>query len=599
MAEALPELYYEALIEFTGPEAASLWEVLTFGQTKEELRPFNLGPNSGHMALIYLAWHWDLPLITVNYDQMLELAARKMGLHPIICHYKAPRGYVIASKQRKEISIWKVHGSVDDIDSIRTTLYDISSLDASLLDKIRQLFESYKSCLIGYSGCDIDLFPNIADFKFPSPAFWLGPSFPTSNNQHRIYQRPDKFVMVKATSTKFAHLLVDHIPEDGPWKEALKKTVEAERRLGEKKAEQIREKLMEKLSELGIQHGCWVMKKLPRDSPDRLLIHGLALANISESERCLKASLSYLDRFLEYPDIEPWKACRALIIQAHSLHELSCFIESEKCARKAFQIAVRNGLREEQGHALASIDAALRGQHLPRLGYHDVRHLKRVKAWQTLIRMIMDSIRIRFYCPHQLDEQATASQIRARWAYLGHLSRVAAIIQGGMSLLASRLPVLGTLLTTLIRRIFLAWWHYFEEKSKRNGYAVGVAIAHRHIKRLSSAIWDDKYIPSMDFYSLMSASEQILFAYDEAEALLQKGENELAREKFKSCLAHARKAGNKVVMLKALIGLYRCGEAVDIDEVEKTLASIQGDAYRKIEAELLHTLLKANEASEF
>ena len=34
IASALPELYYEALTEFTSPRAALLWKVLIFGQTQ-------------------------------------------------------------------------------------------------------------------------------------------------------------------------------------------------------------------------------------------------------------------------------------------------------------------------------------------------------------------------------------------------------------------------------------------------------------------------------------------------------------------------------------------------------------------------------------
>jgi len=123
---------------------------------------------------------------------------------------------------------------------------------------------------------------------------------------------------------------------------------------------------------------------------------------------------------------------------------------------------------------------------------------------------------------------------------------------------------------------------------------VGVAIANRHIKRLHSAISGEEFVPAMDFYSLMSASEEALFAYDLGESFLQREGSESARAEFEHCLSLARKAGNKVVMLKAFIGLYRSGGTVNVDEVKKALASIQGDAYRAIEAEVLRALIKAD-----
>lgn len=180
LVNSLPELYYESIIDIVEPESSSpetkrIWEVLKFGQTREELEEYDLGPNLGHIILVYLAWRNNLPLITVNYDLMFELAAKKIGLEPKPCYPGKSGGFERASS-KKEVSIWKLHGSVENIDSIRTSLYTITRADRSIIEQLRRLFEKHRSCLVGYSGRDIDIFPFIVSFDLP-PSFWLAPNF--------------------------------------------------------------------------------------------------------------------------------------------------------------------------------------------------------------------------------------------------------------------------------------------------------------------------------------------------------------------------------------------------------------------------------------
>ena len=581
VSNALPELYYEALIEFVGADAASLWQLLRLGQTEPELAKYKLGPNSAHLVLVYLAWCWRLPVLTTNFDTMLESAAQMLGLVPVTC-YDAGAHHFRAALQENEVAIWKLHGTVADTKSIHTTLYTITQLHRDLFAKLRQLFEEHRACLIGYSGRDIDLFPKILGFSFPVPAFWIDPSFGPEHLVHFIHaipETPEKFSAIQANGAALASGVLARIDgDDKPLQilRALVKELELIQGSDPVKRYDIAKK---QYLELARDYAHRILDPiLSVDSPERWLIHGLALASVGRNA----AALPYLQLYISHPQAKPQKICRALIVQAYSFHVLSRYQDSEDSARRAADMASTCGLRDEYGHALASIDSALLQQHLPRLGYRDRRSATQLIAWKMLLRMVYDMIRIRSNVLSSLNNQSTSAQIRARWAYLGHVARTAAFTQSIIAAPFSRTPILGG----LSKHFFYQWWNYFQRISERDGYAVGIASALRYIDRLKSS--DSQNVSAANLYSLISGyTEQALIAFDRGNYLLQTDNRFLARKEFEEALHYARLDGNLSVILKAYIGLKRSGVVVNTDEVKSTLRGIQGEAYRRLEDDLM------------
>jgi len=575
ISETQPELYYQALVEIAGKKAVEMWSLLMLDQIRPGLR--ELGPAIGHLALVYLAWKRGLPIITTNYDIRLEQAARKLGLDPIVSH--PGTGYRTVGKGSKKVAIWKVRGSVDIPSSIGTTLYNITHLDEVLMNKLQQLFENHCSCFIGYSGRDLDFFPNIVEFQFRDRPFWVDPSFEAD---HRIHLCPDKFLAVKTDSTKFAHS-VFYIAEDDPCGTAFKEAVEADRRLADDEKESKRARAKERLLQLGQQYLNQLFAEiLPQSNPDRLLLHALSLASIGENNRALR----YIDGYLA-SNPEPAKACRALVIKAYSLRELSRFRESENTAIEALRIAKSYKLRAERGLALAARDSALYMQQLLPLGLRDERYFRRWRSWKVLLTMFWDRIPIRFSFSSRLSRELNPAHLRARWAYLGHEIRITRVEQKAVLRIVRHLR-----LDLLAYKFFLRRWRRIESKCRKAGYPTGIGNVRRYLEDFPRQLVKRELPSSRLFELLVARIERALADYGEGERLLLKGDRRGA-QKFKEGISKAQQVRAWDVVLRGYIGLRRYGIVLDptaLGEARRALELIQSEALEEIKEDLLQWL---------
>ncbi len=574
-----PELYYEALVEIAGPKAAWIWSLLTIDKRVPELKSFALGPDLGHLAIVYFSWRHSLPVITTNYDLRLEQAADRLDLKPVVCHSESPHGYRRA-KGPEEVAVWKVRGSADNPSSISSTLYEVTRFDEVLITELRHLFEHHRSCLIGYSGRDFDLFPSLVEFKFPEKAYWVDLKFlDEERHQHLVYHFPEKFKVLELDSTSLGRHLIGHIDKLDPRRKVLEREAW---RLSEIEKQVRAERITRLFQQIGEQFASQLFEEiLTQTSPDRLLNHALSLASIGNNER----ALHYIDEFLDH-DPDPPKVCRALIIKAYSLRELSCFVDSEYAAKAAFQLAKKQKLRAEQASARAAIDSALYMKHLLPLGFRDNRHLWRWRSWTVVARMLLDCVLIPFMWVSTPRARSSPAQLRARWNYLGHLIRTSSVT----SRLASRFSR-PLRMSPLLYGLLAWWWRHLELKCKKAGYPVGIATVRRYMERLPSK-YRKKGLPPSSLYSLMVArSERALVAYDEATALFKAGRREEAIQRFWEGIYRAKEVNDKVVALRGIVSLRQCGEKTGLRNLQEIgIQEIQSEALIEIREDLIRWL---------
>ncbi|HEY8501837.1 MAG TPA: SIR2 family protein, partial [Solirubrobacterales bacterium] len=168
IVESLPEIYHEVLLELGGGSTREIWKLLSLWERPEEapsLAAYDLGPNIVHHLVVYLSWKTGRPVVTVNFDNMLERAAGNLGLRP--------DARLDAEPAVDTVAIWKLHGTVEHPESIRTTLQGITATDRTVLDRIEREFDRSRGCLIGYSGRDIDFFPFLCGWEAARPVYWL------------------------------------------------------------------------------------------------------------------------------------------------------------------------------------------------------------------------------------------------------------------------------------------------------------------------------------------------------------------------------------------------------------------------------------------
>jgi NAD-dependent SIR2 family protein deacetylase len=129
-------------------------------------------PNRNHILIAKLANNGSLKaILTTNFDLLIEKAFKKEGLQENVDfkrYYNEEHFAQIDSDELTDkIGIFKIHGSADDMDSIRTTLKVVASkvLSDRRMRPIKYLFSSGKHkkvLILGYSCSDVfDITPQI------------------------------------------------------------------------------------------------------------------------------------------------------------------------------------------------------------------------------------------------------------------------------------------------------------------------------------------------------------------------------------------------------------------------------------------------------
>jgi tetratricopeptide (TPR) repeat protein len=132
-------------------------------------------PNTNHILIAKLAKNGYIKTIfTTNFDLLIEKALEKEGLEKgrhFEVYFNEEQFSEVDFDNLNKISVFKIHGSVDNEDSIRTTLKAVASrtLSDKRMDVIRYLFSTgnnKKVLILGYSCSDkFDITPQIQSIK--------------------------------------------------------------------------------------------------------------------------------------------------------------------------------------------------------------------------------------------------------------------------------------------------------------------------------------------------------------------------------------------------------------------------------------------------
>jgi len=583
LAGSLPEIYHEILAHLGGPGALEIWRCLTFWESPTDapqLAALDLGPNLVHMLTVYLAWRCRTPVVTVNFDQMLERAAERLGL--------TPRVELGAPTDGRSVAIWKLHGSVADIGSIRTTLQSITASFPRELRAIEREFRRARGCLIGYSGRDIDFFPFLCQWRAVQPIYWLNLDFTDT----AIERFSGPFRAIEGVGAEvWARETIDRLPAVDSYAKMLKA------------------ELGRPLPKASVAHAAyadaiesWASQLLgpmfAGQDGRRLLVQALALAAIGRN----REAWSVLDRFSAVPRPAALE-CRAELLRAALAHERSRYLDSRAHARRAKLIARRERLRPQAVEAAIAIDESRRMASTAR--FVQVQGRRSIRAalesgW-ALLAMWWHAVR---FLPGQIPWRREASsrpdfdRLRASFAYIEHLVRLGAFAQG----LGERL-LPGVVVTAVSRPYWrvLMWW------SERRGYAFGIGNAKKFaLRRTAADKRDEEVLSAHAVYELLSSPTGLAIdRRDRAEAAGKRiaglpagaGRGRLKAERvalLKEALFWAREADNASLVLKAMEGMKIAEPSYSPSraEVMALLDQVQGPAYEEIRGRLLAFLTR-------
>jgi hypothetical protein len=583
LSEILPEIYYDVIRDLVGDNAIKAWEVLEFWKDNIELKKFHLGPNIAHYLIVFLASKGKSPVITTNFDTLFEEAALRLGITPEVST-PLSKTYKISPKNNT-VAIWKVHGSVDNLESIRTTLQTITMTDTIKLGEIQKQFERQGAdvCFVGYSGRDIDLFPFILSWKTGSTYFWLDPYF---KEWHRIYTDPQKFTAILGDSDEWAKPIISQLDVM-----QLKKAL-----IDDEKNKAEREKAKNEYNEIIKSHIINVFENFLREDFETTdLIHAFSLRAIGLS----KNAKVYIDRFIKNKQgLQDKRSldllARAYLLKASTMHETSKYIDSEENAKFAKEIATRNQNTYLIDESIIAADEALRMQHLPKLNYNDKSLIFRLNTWSVFLQLLWHSVYF-FRKANHFTKKQSAIEKRKSFIYIEHLIRFFGSLQG---LLLVILPL------KFARLILGNIWATIQEQSLRVGFANGVGFSRRYAERLGIQSPVSSMLSSTPIFDFLEEETgKIIALMDTGNNILKEVQNikddkrknimhQEAVEKFDIGYQKAFEMENYSLCLKILITRRK----VDInfrpkfEDVSFIFQNIQGEGYRKVESEIIKWL---------
>jgi len=588
--DAPPEVFYQGLYDLVGPVAVQPWTALSLHDRVPQAFPSPPGPTLGHLVVTYLSWRSHVPIVTTNFDTYFEAAARTLGVTPLVSLPQVNTQWKEADPDGAEVAIWKIHGSADpdSTESICATLDRISMSNWPLLERLKFLVARHRTCLLGYSGRDIDCFPFIA--SFPSQGgerlFWVDSKF--SPNEHRIFARPERFVGVKGRIDEFAEAILTRLDLNSRVGERLKASVQERTNIVPHRTGDIKQVYQRETERIVTQE---ILSELRRQDMDlRPLLHASSLASIHKFEPAAKYCEQFL-KLLNGKSDSLW-AAKAWIILASCYHNLSKYKRSEEAARQALKIAISNNLTSEAIYALSATDEAMRMQ-LDLDVYVNARPIiGKVKTLLVAAESSLDSFRLERWAL-KLKEEGPSARVTAE--ILEHRIRLYAIPQE----IFIRLGAWRFADWLLSRQ-----WERIREKAYDVGYAAGIANAIKFLLRVKP-LGPDGESPgvlsgaSADqvFDLIKHKTGSALILRNRGAALARKGDTVEAARCFEKAQQLAHEEGNSSLELKALLGLSSCGLKVDVDQLRALAESVENDAQDKVIGAVLKTVSRTNSQS--
>lgn len=182
MYELMPEVIFQIIQDIIGDYAL------------DALRFFDIDkPNLNHKFLArMLKYNSKLyqvsAIVTTNFDHLLEDAMRDIGLKEnvdFVVHPREDNFYMVQNK----INLFKLHGSIDDKESIKATLRSIGlRLPDNKSHAFKNILEKYPVFFVGYSGYDLDIYPVIMDSACKEIYWLLKPDSKAKKQANEIIQ---------------------------------------------------------------------------------------------------------------------------------------------------------------------------------------------------------------------------------------------------------------------------------------------------------------------------------------------------------------------------------------------------------------------------
>lgn len=178
-----PELLYETLLYlFKSIDTLLLWKSLSPDYLKTYGYP--IVPNINHLFIVDYSVKNNVPIFTTNFDCLFEEAAKELGYdYEVVLPYtnnetESMQSFQSGHAKKGRAYIFKLHGSIslngkDALDALCTTMTSISKANFPVIDFLQTMCRNKHIIFVGYSGRDIDYFPEIKKRSLHHNPFWI------------------------------------------------------------------------------------------------------------------------------------------------------------------------------------------------------------------------------------------------------------------------------------------------------------------------------------------------------------------------------------------------------------------------------------------
>lgn len=555
-----PEVLYQDLMAFIGDGALLPFKILAYPKAK---------PTLAHYLIVKAAASGQVPVITTNFDCLLEETARRLKLRAEVIGPSGPYW-----PKGAEVPIWKVHGSIGPANQstvpsdLLATVSRITQPNVPLLRELRALFKERHVCFVGYSGSDLDLFPMIRDFSDIKTPFWVDP-FPSARLDARAKS---------IGATLIPNTLEDILPKSLADLEAAGVSMTEFQPLTDSDAK-LRTEIDDHLSLIGkeqLQHYALSPQR------QRLLLaiylnrvgdHPGALDQLYKHRAGLESGLDHADQAL------------LLLTMARLYDCLSDYRQSEIYARSALAATKWRqpmrpnhktiSLRVQGLHALSMAKKMQLGPSFS-YGAPEVDFVpSSAQNVSVLLRYILAALRMRlllyFLRISKSDSRATIWTLSGWHWYLDHKIVLLALVEAALG----RFPKLGR----FAERWLLDFLHRTEIQASDRGDARILAHVQKQLQRHGFPLAADIEL-AFDAYDLATDPlNQALIHRNMGDSYLKDGRKRDAIAEFEKALALATQCGSKATALKALVGLYISGKKIGEADLVSRIQGLSGSGY--------------------
>jgi hypothetical protein len=587
-----PEVFFEQASLLLGNGVHDVWKVLDRETAK---------PNLNHYLLIALASHFRVPIITLNFDTLLEAAAEASGVKP--CVYVPGRHDLLPLLTSKNTplgscAIWKIHGCLKIPGSMQSTMSQLAHPNEKLLRPITELVSRCAIHIVGYSGRDGDFFPELVkilmcDRGRAAQPQWIDPYWSS--------ELREKAHMLDASVR--AERFENVVTEDFPWGfgevQRMAKDLDLNRlrelaksvpprdagphffRIGVPSTEVEKEALLMCLLfqsgniRQAYAYGADRIERFQRDLPPR----SAAIVTLYFARLC-----DWNSQYLDFLDFSMRSEVLAKKITSSEERPARLFVESGSACLSTRALWMLQGptMTWPDRHLSFSWDRKQRRFMLYRCLRTSLAIRKSIAGFSRNFLGKLWRI-VHPHAPAPAAESGRALEVMAWQYYLDHsqvflnsLIKVL-VVSSDWHPQGRFVAPIASLVRLLARSAArLALWR-LTWLARRVGAAY--TQADLYLFRSRYGIADDLTLAE-HFWTLVGHPVgRALIVRDRAVRYMRAGDHERALRAFRSCYCVAVSSGSHLTALKALIGLFHLGVPLRRSRWERHVHQLQGDQY--------------------